>query len=237
MKAVIQSIVFTLAVAAAFGPGRAALAQAPTMTVAVTPSTVPIPLTVVRGTLVIFHGPISRQMIMTTFALRNDYGEFARGDFLDSWKLAWNTAVEHDASEQIAVLWSRDDSPFTRLTRYNVKFIETAPFTMKAENAGGKLTVTISPTGALKAQKFNVSLDGAATSLTVDSQGKSVIDTSLFSAGTHTVGAGAVMMDGSVTAIPPVSFTVTPPAKPTVHKPIPPGAKHKPAHPAKRRRS
>lgn len=217
---------------------RASLAQAPTVTVTVRPSPIPIPLTVVRGTLVVFQGPISQQMTMTTFALRNDYGEFAKGDFLDSWKLAWNTANEHDPAEQIAVYWSRNGGPVTRLTRYNVKFIEAMAFTLKADNANGKLMVTITPTGTSTAEKFTVSLDGAATSIVIDSKGKGVIDTTLFRPGSHTIGASAAMTDGSVTAIAPVPFEVTPPPKPVVrHKPSTPGAKSKPAHSAKHRRS
>lgn len=240
MKAVTQAIIFTAAFLAACGLGRASFAQAPTVTVMVRPSPIPIPLTVVRGTLVVFQGPISQQMTLTTFALRNDYGEFAKGDFLDSWKLMWNTAVEHDATEQIAVYWSRAGGPVTRLTRYNVKFVEATPFTIKAENAGGKTTVTITPTGTLTAQKFNVSLDGAATGIVIDSQGKGVIDTTFFRSGAHMVGATAVMTDGSVSAIAPVSFFVPYPPRPTAvpvhHKPVSPTTvKHKPAHSGKPR--
>jgi len=188
--------------------------------VTVTHSDVPIPLTVVRGTLVMFQGSISQQMMLTTFALRNDYGEFAKGKFLDSWSLPWNTALEHDPTEQIAVYWSRGEGgQATRLTRYNVKFVEATPFTIKAESAGGKTTVTITPTGTLTAQKFTVNLDGAATGLVIDSQGKGVIDTQFFRPGTHSVGASAVMTDGSVTAIAPVTFVVS--ASPPV-KPVPP---------------
>jgi len=240
MKAVTQSTIFAIALAAACGLGRAARAQAPTVTVTVRASPIPIPLTVVRGTLVVFQGPISQQMTLTTFALRNDYGEFAKGDFLDSWKLAWNTATEHDPSEQIAVYWSRAGGPVTRLTRYNVKFVEATPFTIKAENADSRLTVTITPTGTSTAQKFTVSLDGAPTSIVIDSKGTGVIDTSLFSPGAHTVGASAAMTDGSVTAIAPVPFFVSapPPAKPPLRrKPAPPGARRKPAHSARNRHS
>ena len=237
MKAVIQAIVFTLATLAVFGAGRAASAQAPTVTVLVKPSAAPIPLTVVRGTLVVFQGTISQQMTMTTFALRNDYGEFTRGDFLDSWKLVWNTATEHDPAEQIAVYWSRGGSALTRMTRYNVKLIDAIPFTIKADTVGGKTTVAITPTGTLTAQKFTLSLDGAPTPLVVDSSGKGTIDTTLFRSGTHTLGASALLTDGSVSALAPVMFIVSPPqAKP--RKPAAPvTAKRKPAHPAKTRRS
>ena len=238
MKAVTQAIIFAIAVFAACGLGRASFAQAPTVTVTVKPSPIPIPLTVVRGTLVVFQGPISQQMTLTTFALRNDYGEFAKGDFLDSWKLVWNTAVEHDPTEQIAVFWSRAGGPATRLTRYNVKFVEATPFTIKAETADGKTTVTLAPTGTLTAQKFTVSLDGAATGLVIDSRGKGVIDTSLFRPGTHMVGATAMMTDGSVSAIAPVPFVVPIPPKPAAvpahHKPLPlTTAKRKRVHSAK----
>ena len=234
MKAVTQAIIPAIAILAACGLGRPASAQAPTVTVTVKPSAVPIPLTVVRGTLVVFQGSISQQMVMTTFALRNDYGEFTKGDFLDSWKLVWNTAVEHDPTEQIAVYWSRAAGPVTRLTRYNVKFIDATPFTIKAETVGGKTNVTITPTGTLTAQKFTLSLDGAATGLTVDGKGKGVVDTSLFRPGPHTIGASAVMADGSATAITPVTFFVSPPHK----KPAPSAtAKHKPAHSARTHRS
>lgn len=236
MKAVTQAIIFPIALFAICGLGRASFAQAPTITVTVRPSAVPIPLTVVRGTLVVFQGSISQQMMLTTFALRNDYGEFAKGNFLDSWKLAWNTAVEHDATEQIAVYWSRAGGPVTRLTRYNVKFIEATAFTLKADNANGRLTVTITPTGTATAQKFTVSLDGAPTSIVIDSKGIGVIDTTLFRPGSHTIGASAAMTDGSVTAISPVPFEVTPPPKPSPrYKPTAPGVKHKPAHSVKRR--
>jgi len=236
MKAVIQKFVFAIAFITLCGLSRASFAQVPTMTVTVTHSDVPIPLTVVRGTLVIFTGSISQQMTLTTFALRNDYGEFAKGKFLDSWSLSWNTALEHDPTEQIAVYWSRGEAgAITRLTRYNVKFVEAIPFTIKAENTGGKMTVTISPTGTLTAQKFTVNLDGAPTSIVIDSQGKGVINTSFFRPGTHSVGASAVMTDGSVTAIAPVTFIVSAPPPP---KPVPPStAKRKPAHTTKGRRS
>lgn len=242
MKAVTHAIIFTITLLAACGLGRASFAQAPTVTVTVKPSAVPIPLTVVRGTLVVFQGSISQQMTLTTFALRNDYGEFAKGDFLDSWKLLWNTAVEHDLTEQIAVYWSRAGGRATRLTRYNVKFVDNTPFTMKAETTGGKTAVTIVPTGTLTAQKFNVSLDGAATSIVIDSQGQGMIDTSLFRPGPHMVGATAMMTDGSVSAIAPVSFFVPYPARPTAvpvhHKPASPTTvKRKPPHSAKGRRS
>ena len=234
MKAITQAIIPALAIFAIYGLGGAASAQAPTVTVLVKPSPVPIPLTVVRGTLVVFQGTISQQMTMTTFALRNDYGEFAKGDFLDSWKLAWNTSVEHDPTEQIAVYWSRGGGAVTRMTRYNVKFIEANPFTLKAETVGGKTTVTITPTGTLTAQRFTLSLDGAPTPLTVDGSGKGVIDTTFFRPGPHTVAASAEMTDGSVSAIAPVTFFVSPPPK----KPAPAvTAKRKPAHPAKARRS
>jgi len=224
-----QAAVFAIAILVACGLGRAALAQAPTVTVTVRPSNVPIPLTVVRGTLVVFQGTISQQMMMTTFALRNDYGEFTKGDFLDSWKLIWNTAVEHDPTEQIAVYWSRAGGAVTRLTRYNVRFIDGTPFTIRAENAGGKLSVVLTPTGTLTAQKFTVSLDGTPTSITIDGSGKGVIDTSLFRPGSHTVGASATMTDGSVSAIAPVPFTVNAPS-PVRRKPAPATtARHKPA--------
>ena len=236
MKAVIQAIIFALAIFATYGFGGAASGQVPTVTVLVKPSATPIPLTVVRGTLVMFQGTISQQMTMTTFALRNDYGEFTRGDFLDSWKLAWNTATEHDQTEQIAVSWSRGGGPATRMTRYNVKLIDAVPFTLKAETAGGKTTVTITPTGALTAQKFTLSLDGALTPLTVDGSGKSTIDTPHFRPGPHTLGASALLTDGSISALAPVTFFVSPPPKP--HKPVPTvTAKHKPPHPAKTHRS
>lgn len=236
MKVVIQVIIFNLALFSVFGAGRAAPAQTPTVTVLVKPAAAPIPLTIVRGTLVVFQGTISQQMTMTTFALRNDYGEFTRGDFLDSWKLAWNTATEHNQTEQVAVYWSRSGSALTRMTRYNVKLIDSVPFTIKTETVGGKTTVTITPTGALTAQKFTLSLDGALTPLTIDGSGKSVIDTALFRPGPHTLGASAVMTDGSVAALAPVMFFVSPPPKP--RKPAPPvTAKRKPAPPAKTHRS
>lgn len=235
MKAVIRVVIQTIVLAALFlvcELPHAALAQAPTVTVLVRPSDVPIPLTVVRGTLVIFQGSISQQMMMTTFALRNDYGEFTKGDFLDTWKLPWNTAVEHGATEQIAVYWSRAGGPVTRLTRYNVKFLDGAPFLLRAENAGGKLSVVLTPTGAFTAQKFTVSLDGAPTSITIDASGKGVIDTSLFRPGPHTIGASVSMTDGSVSAIAPVSFTVNAPP-PVRRKPAPVTAKRRPTRPAK----
>lgn len=236
MTAVTPKFIFAIAIIALTGLGRASFAQAPTMTVTVTPSDVPVPLAVVRGTLVVFRGPISQQMTLTTFALRNDYGEFARGKFLDSWSLSWNTALEHDATEQIAVFWSRGGAPLTRLTRYNVKFVESAPFSIKAENTGGKMSVTISSTGTLTAQKYMVSLDGAPTPIVIDKQGKGVIDTSLFRTGSHTVGASAIMTDGSMAAIAPVTFIVGPaPAKSPFRKTLPP-TKRKPARPAKPRR-
>lgn len=230
MKAVARVVVLA-ALFLACAPDRAALAQAPTVTVTVRPSNVPIPLTIVRGTLVVFQGSISQQMMMTTFALRNDYGEFTKGDFLDSWKLVWNTAVEHDPTEQIAVYWSRANGPVTRLTRYNVKFLDDTPFTIRAENAAGKLSVVLTPTGALTAQKFTVSLDGAPTSITIDGSGRGTIDTSLFRPGTHTIGASATMTDGSVSAIAAVPFTVNAPPPPKT--PV----RRKPAHPAKPRRA
>jgi hypothetical protein len=239
MKAKTQAVVFIFALIAICGGGRASLAQAPTMTVTVKASPIPIPLTVVRGTLVIFQGSISQQMMMTTFALRNDYGEFAKGDFLDSWKLSWNTGAEHAPTEQIAVFWSRAGGSVTRLTRYNVKFVEATPFILKAGNSGGKMSVTITPTGTLTAQKYTLSLDGAPTSIEIDSQGSGTVDTSHFRPGLHTVGASAMMTDGSMTAIPPVSFLVNaPPPTPktlTSHrKPAPPSsAKRKPTHQAK----
>lgn len=235
MKVVIRVVIQTVVLATLFlvyGPPQAALAQAPTMTVLVRPSDVPIPLTVVRGTLVVFQGSISQQMMMTTFVLRNDYGEFTKGDFLDTWNLLWNTAVEHGATEQIAVYWSRAGGPVTRLTRYNVKFLDGAPFLLQAENAGGKLSVVLTPTGVLTAQKFAISLDGAPTSITIDGAGKGTIDTSLFRPGTHTIGASASMTDGSVSAIAPVPFTVNVPP-PVRRKPAPATAKRRPAHPIK----
>ena len=234
MKAVSHTIILALIFFAVSGMGRTALAQVPTLTITVTPSDVPVPLTIVRGTIVLFQGPISQQMTMTTFALRNDYGEFARGKFLDSWKLSWNTGLEHDPTEQIAVFWSRAGAPLARLTRYNVKFVEATPFTIKAETASGKTTVTISPTGTLTAQRYMVSLDGAPTTIVIESQGKGVIDTSLFRIGSHTIGATAVMADGSMSAIPPVPFVVSPPpTKPAPRKPVPAGTQRKPARPAK----
>ena len=234
MKAVTQAILLTIAFFAACGWGSAALAQVPTVTVTVKPSAAPIPLTVVRGTLVVFQGTISQQMEMTTFALRNDYGEFTKGDFLDSWKLTWNTAIEHDQTEQIAVFWSRARGAVTRMTRYNVKLIEAIPFLLRAETVGGKTTVTITPTGALTAQKFTLSLDGAATSLTVDDKGRGVLDTSHFRPGSHTLGASALLADGSVSAIAPVTFIVPAPPPAKTHKPVPSAtAKRKPAHSGK----
>lgn len=232
MNAVTQAIVFSAAALAVCGLGRTASAQAPTVTVSVKPSPVPIPLTVVRGTLVVFQGSISQQMTLTTFALRNDYGEFAKGNFLDSWKLVWNTAVEHDPTEQIAVYWSRAEGPVTRMTRYNVKLVEATPFTLKVENMTGKTMVTITPTGTLTAQKFTLSLDGAVTSIVVDNHGKGMIDTLLFQPGSHTVGATAMMTDGSVSAIAPVSFFVSAPP-PTRREPAPSTTKRRPAHSAK----
>lgn len=243
MKAAIQGIIITFAIFSICGFGGVARAQVPTLTVTVKPSPVPIPLTIVRGTLVLFQGPISQQMTTTTFALRNDYGEFVRGDFLDSWKLPWNTATEHDPTEQIAVLWSRGGGPLTRMTRYNVKFVDSTPFTLKAANAGGKLTVTITPTAAMTAQKYTLSLDGAPTSLEIDSHGSGTVDTSHFRPGEHTVGASATMADGSVTAISPVSFLVSipPPApktSPAGRKSASPAAgKRRPLHSSKARHS
>ncbi len=234
MKAITQALIPALVIFAVYGFGGAASAQAPTVTVLVKPSPTPIPLTVVRGTLVVFQGTISQQMMMTTFALRNDYGEFTKGDFLDSWKLVWNTAIEHDPTEQIAVYWSRGGGAVTRMTRYNVKLIDAVPFTMKVETIVGKTSVTITPTGALTAQKFTLSLDGAPTPLTVDGSGKVTIDTSLFRPGDHTLGASALMADGSVTALTPVTFLVSPVSHTKPHKPAASvTAKRKPAHPAK----
>lgn len=236
MKAVTQAIITTVALLGACLWGSAVLAQAPTVNVTVKPSAVPVPLTVVRGTLVVFQGTISQQMEMTTFALRNDYGEFIRGDFLDSWKLTWNTAVEHDPTEQIAVYWSRAGGAATRMTRYNVKLIEAIPFLLRAETAGGKTTVTITPTGSLTAQKYTLSLDGAATSLTVDEKGRGVLDTSHLRPGSHTLGASALLADGSVSAVAPVTFVVPAPPPAKTHKPVPAAtAKRRAAHSGKTR--
>ena len=235
MTAALKKSFLSLALIALCGLGRAALAQMPTLTVSVTHSDVPIPLTIVRGTIVTFQGAITEPMTMTLFALRNDYGEFARGKFLDTWSLPWNTALEHGSTEQIAVLWSQSGSPLTRLTRYNVRLLDAPPFRLAADNAHGKLTLTISPTGTLTAQEFLVSLDGAMTRLVISGQGKGVINTTFFGRGTHTVGASAVLMDGSTTALAPVPFLVTTLPPSARHVPVP--AKRKPAHPAKRRRS
>ena len=209
MKAGMFALVFLAVLGLLPGGSRAVRAQAPTMTVTVAPSPNPIPLTIVRGTLVLFQGPISQQMSMTTIALRNDYGVFAKGDFLDSWKLLWNTAAERDGTSQVAVFWSRGGSPAARLARYNITFLDPPSFTLTTGPiSGGKMPVTATPTRTLTAQKYTLTVDGRPISTVLDSQGSGVVDTSALKPGSHTLGASAVLKDGTESVIAPVTFLV-----------------------------
>jgi hypothetical protein len=120
-------------------------------------------LTIMKGTILQFEGDISQDLDVCTFTLQSGGTALAQGQFEKHWKLTWNTSEEPPSNKVVRVLISRAGRAATVMANIYIEILDKSPFDVKVtipEKAHDPLSVAITSSGSLLADRFTFKLDG-----------------------------------------------------------------------------